>query len=301
MRSRCVYLYSPILQGIQIMLHFQNRFTTILVALVALSSVGLTQSLAQAGASSALAKETLELLVSKFSREAAAEGTENLLKRVTQAISQHGDDAAVVIRKVGPRALQIIDDAGAHAGDAIRLMQRHGDDALKVVSNPTRMRCYLTYGDEAGDALIRHGDICLPVIEAQGKHAAAALASLSTQNARRMAMMHLDGHFAKTGRGQELLAVVARYGDSAMEFVWKHKVTLAGSAALAAFLSDPQKFLSPSFENAGFPPLPGNEGTGFIATTTRYLLWAIGIAVAIAALPLVMMLVRWLRFGFKMA
>jgi len=284
------------------MLHLQSHQMKIPVTVVVFACLAMMQPqpLAQAGVSSKVAKETIEFLVSKFGREVATEGTENLAKRITHAITRHGDDAAVAIRKVGPRALKAIDDAGPHANDAIRLMGRHGDDALKVVGNPKRMQCYSKYGDEAGDALVRHGDICLPVIEAQGKQAAAAMASLSTQNARRMAMMHLDGKLTKMGRSNEVLAVVARYGDAALEFIWKHKVTLAGSAALAAFLSDPQKFIQPSFEAADFSPLTGNEGSSLIATAMRYALWAFGIATTMAVLPLAMMLIKWLRFGFRL-
>lgn len=42
----------------------------------------------------------------------------------------------------------------------------------------------------------------------------------------------------------ELLGVIARHGDPAMEFIWKHKATLAGGAALTAFLTNPEPFIN---------------------------------------------------------
>src|SRR6185437_3010947 len=60
---------------------------------------------------------------------------------------------------------------------------------------------------------------------------------------RRLAMMAGD-ELTAIGRTPELLAVIARHGDTAMDFIWRNKGVLAGSAALAAFLSNPEPFLS---------------------------------------------------------
>jgi len=40
------------------------------------------------------------------------------------------------------------------------------------------------------------------------------------------------------------MGTIAAHGDRAMEFIWKHKGILAGGAALTAFLSNPQPYLS---------------------------------------------------------
>jgi hypothetical protein len=45
--------------------------------------------------------------------------------------------------------------------------------------------------------------------------------------------------FARSGRAGDLLDVLARHGDRALEFDWKHRAALAGGAALAAFLAHP--------------------------------------------------------------
>ncbi|MFM8402757.1 MAG: hypothetical protein ACKOAH_33435, partial [Pirellula sp.] len=41
----------------------------------------------------------------------------------------------------------------------------------------------------------------------------------------------------------DLLGVVGRYGDRAMDFIWRNKLTLAGGTALAAFVANPEPFL----------------------------------------------------------
>ena len=76
-----------------------------------------------------------------------------------------------------------------------------------------------------------------------GKSAAGAFRSVSSQNGRRLAMMGLDGDLPRIGRTPELLDAVAKYGDPAMEFVWKHKGALQAAAALTAFLDSPEPYL----------------------------------------------------------
>ncbi len=42
---------------------------------------------------------------------------------------------------------------------------------------------------------------------------------------------------------KDLLKVIARYGDPAMDFIWKNKAALATASVLAAFLASPEPFL----------------------------------------------------------
>ena len=48
---------------------------------------------------------------------------------------------------------------------------------------------------------------------------------------------------ARSGRWGELLAVIERHGDRAMDFVWRHKGALTISTILATFLAEPEVFL----------------------------------------------------------
>lgn len=57
-------------------------------------------------------------------------------------------------------------------------------------------------------------------------------------------MMLADGELVKIGRNEELLEVIAKYGDRAMAFVWSNKGALATTAGLAAFLANPEAFIN---------------------------------------------------------
>lgn len=198
--------------------------------------------LAQARARAA--RELAEYLMSKFGKEAAEESVETLTRKVQTLVTRYGDDAANVLRKVGPRAFRLVDDAGEHAPDAIKLMARYGDDAVWVVGKKNRMALFLKHGDDAAEAMMRHGEIVEPMVQSFGKPAAVALKSLSGQNARRLAMLAEDGQLARIGRTEELLEVVGKYGDKAADFVWRHKGALMVGAALTAFLADPEPFIN---------------------------------------------------------
>jgi len=69
---------------------------------------------------------------------------------------------------------------------------------------------------------------------------------LNGQNARRLAMLAEEGHLRQLGRAEEILEVLGKYGDSGMDFVWRNKGALTVSAALAAFLADPEPFIDGS-------------------------------------------------------
>ena len=107
---------------------------------------------------------------------------------------------------------------------------------------------FLRFGDEAAEALGRHGPVAEQVIEQAGQAGARAIKGLNGQNARRLAMMLDEGVVA---RREEWLPIIERYGDKAMEFVWEHKGALATGAILAAFLAHPEPFINGAQQLAG--------------------------------------------------
>jgi hypothetical protein len=78
-----------------------------------------------------------------------------------------------------------------------------------------------------------------------------AMAALAPRNARRLAMLAEDGTLARTGRWSELLAVIERHGDRALDFVWRNKGALAVATVLGTFLADPEAFLGGGRELIG--------------------------------------------------
>jgi hypothetical protein len=77
------------------------------------------------------------------------------------------------------------------------------------------------------------------------------MAALAPRNARRLAILAEDGALARSGRWGELVAVIERHGDRAMDFVWRHKGALAVATVLGTFLADPEAFLGGGRELIG--------------------------------------------------
>jgi hypothetical protein len=105
------------------------------------------------------------------------------------------------------------------------------------------MAIFIKYGDNAAEGMMKHGEIAEPLLSSFGKPAAGALKSVNSQSVRRLAMLAEDGQLAKIGQTPELLEVVAKYGDRAADFIWRNKGALTVTAALAAFLANPEPFL----------------------------------------------------------
>ena len=126
----------------------------------------------------------------------------------------------------------------------MKLYARKGDDAIWVISEPKRLAIFIKHGDSAADALIKHPGIADSLIGRFGDDAVGALHSISRQSAQRLSMVAEDGLLNATPRSKELLSVIGRYGDDAMDFVWKNKGPLAVTAVLGTFLADPQTYIS---------------------------------------------------------
>ncbi|MFM8572534.1 MAG: hypothetical protein ACKOAU_13135 [Pirellula sp.] len=217
------------------------RFSGLLLAIVSVMTIGANSALAQGKA--ALAREAAEQLIRRFSKEVADEGIEKLTVRVQSVLANAGDDVLEVIQKGGPRALRILEDSGADAAISARLLSRYGDEAIGALEGPVRIRMVREFGEEAGEALIKHGSVAEKLITQAGSPAVGAMKQLSGQSVRRMAMLADEPATATLAKNTDLLGVVGRYGDRAMDFVWRNKLTLAGGTALAAFVANPEPFL----------------------------------------------------------
>ena len=191
-----------------------------------------------------LATEAAEYVMRKFSKEAAHEGIETLTRKIETLAIKHGDEAFLAARKVGPRTFRLVEEAGDQGLQSVKLMAKYGDEAVWVVAKPNRMAIFVKFGDNAAEAMMKHGEIAEPLLRSIGQPAAGALKAISAQNGRRLAMLAEDGQLAKIGRTPELLDVVTKYGDRAMDFVWRNKGSLTVAAALAALLTNPEAFLT---------------------------------------------------------
>jgi hypothetical protein len=142
------------------------------------------------------------------------------------------------------------------------------------------------------------------VVEKFGQPAVRALNAVGGQNGRRLAMLADSGELAKIGRSPEVLDVIARYGNPACDFVWRNKGALAITAVAAAFLAEPEPFISGAKDitqvaaNAAVKPLAevpaavAREGTQEVARRTN---WTVVFLPAIAALA-ALLAARWRLF-----
>jgi len=203
---------------------------------------------ARADIASKVAREAAEYVVKKFGRAAAREGAETLAERIAAGAARHGDDMIAAIRKVGPKALSLADDAGAQAPAALRILSTHGEDAaVWVLRRRVGIKLLARHGEDVAEALVKHKGLAEPVIERLGGPAVGAFRAVGPQGGRRLAMMAQEGgELAAFGRAPELLGVIGRYGDPAMDFIWRNKGALAVGTALTAFLADPEAFIDGS-------------------------------------------------------
>ncbi|QDT53859.1 hypothetical protein Pan44_18850 [Caulifigura coniformis] len=191
-----------------------------------------------------LVKEAVEAASGKLAREGVEEGVERLGAKAASLAARYGDDlVASAVRRAGPKAADLALDAGEHAGLALNLLARHGDDAVALVRRAGACELVAKFGDDAAVAILKHGSLGERVVYELGEQGAKALAGLSGQNARRLVMMAQEGSLSVP-----LLDVVAKYGERGLEIVWKHKAALATGATLAAFLADPEPFINGSVE-----------------------------------------------------
>jgi len=207
---------------------------------------------AHGGAASKAAREAAEAVLRKFGAKTVREGSESLAERITASAAKHGDEVYRAVQRVGPRAMNLADEAGPNAGQALRLLSKHGDEAAEwVIRRQAGMKLAQQYGDDAAEVLIKHKGIAEPILENLGKPAVEALGAVGTQGGRRLAMMVQSGDLAKIGQVPEVMTVISKYGDPAMDFIWRNKKPLAVGTTLTAFLSEPQAFIEGTTQLAG--------------------------------------------------
>lgn len=196
-----------------------------------------------AGVTTAAVREAVEYVSKKFGKEVASEGVEAVVRKAEKIGAAYGDEGLEALRKVGPQAAKIADDAGIRGAEAVRIMSRYGEKGVWVAGKSERLALVTQYGDDAAEALLKQGEIAEPLIKEFGPNAAKALKTVSEQNGRRLAMMTSDADLQKVMFKTEVLDVVGKYGDRAADFVWRNKGSLAVGTALAAFLANPEPFL----------------------------------------------------------
>jgi hypothetical protein len=234
---------------------------TILIAALLFVIVG---GQVQAGPTGTALRETAEWILRKFGKGTAGETVEQIAKTTAKTVAKHGDEALPLLRKSGHAGFRALEEAGEKAPDIIKLYAKRGDEAIWIISEPKKLAIFIKHGDTAADALIKHPGIADSLIGRYGDDAATALSTISRANAQRLSMLAEDGLLHKTSRSPELLVVVRRYGDAAMDFIWKNKGALAVVAVLSTFLTDPHIYIGGAKELIADPLVaPIAKGTNW--------------------------------------
>ena len=218
--------------------------------------------------------------MTKFGRGIAGHTVEEVTDTTAHAVTRYGDDVLPLVRTTGHQGFAALEQAGERAPDVIRLYARKGDEAVWVISEPNKLAIFLKHGDSAADALIKHPGLADDLIERFGGDAAGALNRVSKSSAQRLAMITNDGLLTATPRSPELLTVIRRYGDEAMDFIWKNKGALTVATVLGSFLADPEAYISGAKQLIVDPLLAP------IAQNTNWTLIIVGV-LAVVFLPFI--------------
>jgi len=202
-----------------------------------------TVSIATAGPAGTAIREAAEYIVKKFGKGAGGQTVEEVTDATTRAITKYGDDALPILKKTGHAGFSALEQAGNKAPDIIKLYARKGDEAIWIISQPKKLSIFLKHGDSAADALLKHPGIADSLITKYGDDAAGALNNLSRASAQKLNRIADEGILDATKQSPELLSVVRKYGDEAMDFIWKNKGALTVASVLGTFLHDPGRFI----------------------------------------------------------
>lgn len=239
---------------------------------------------ADAGVATSAIRETSEFILKKFGKGVAGETAEQIASNTTTVLAKHGDECLPLLRRSGHAGFQALEQAGEQSPDVIKLFAKRGDEAVWIISQPKKLTIFLKHGDTAAEALLKHPGIADDLIEKYGINAGGALTRVSRTQAQHLSMMAADGTLDAMPQKAELLAVIRRYGDEAMDFVWKNKGSLAVASVLATFLSDPESYISGAKELIAEPILKP------IAQNTNWTL-IIVICLGVVFAPLIALLI----------
>ena len=197
----------------------------------------------QATVESSATRDAAEFILQKFGRSAAGETIEQVSETTTRAVAKHGEACLPLLEKTGPAGFQALEDAGKKAPDLINLYARRGDEAVWIISKPGKLAIFVKHGEGAADALFKHPVIADELIAKYGGGAIGAINSINRQNAQRLAMLSAEGSLDKLGRSGEILSVVGKWGNDAMDFIWRNKGALTVATLLGTFLKDPEIYI----------------------------------------------------------
>jgi hypothetical protein len=272
--------------------------TTLKFALLVICGVSLVAGEARASVAAKAVNETVEYVTKKFAKETAEEGLEVVTKKIEQFVAKYGDEGVEAVKKLGPNAMKVAAEAGEHSATAIKAMARFGDDGIVwIAQRPEGLKLAAKYGDDAAEALVKHKGIAEKLVENGGEAAARALKAVDPQNARLLARMADDPASAALTYNPKLLDVVGKYGDNAVQYIWRNKGKLSVAAVLATFVANPKPYIDglSDLSQAAVAPVSDAVASG-VRSSWSFMIWLVVLAgTAVAGWQL------YLRYKIRLA
>jgi hypothetical protein len=128
----------------------KQTMASFIVATLLLSALAET---AHADGKSKLAQEAADYILQRFGRTAAKEGAEKLAGKIERYAARHGDEFITAVKRVGPQAFQLVEEAGEHAPQAVRMLSKYGEEgAVWLVSRPRAVSLISSHGEAVAAA-----------------------------------------------------------------------------------------------------------------------------------------------------
>src|SRR5664280_922069 len=86
-------------------------------------------------------------------RQAERAAMTTLSQRIARLAVEHGPESLVAVRRAGPEAVEVIEQASRRGGLASHLLAVHGSEALVIVREPVLLELVARHGDAAALAL----------------------------------------------------------------------------------------------------------------------------------------------------
>lgn len=231
-------------------------------------------------------REVAEALAKQSGKTAGREFVETTSVQLARISVKCGAESLEVINKHGIKAFRVFlragDDAGPYLVQGVRL---YGDDAIRIAQTSAGRSVLRGGNPSAIRSVARHGDAALPVLRQYGDSGARALEKLSPANGRRLIRLAEDNSIPAADL-QKLMGPVQTHGDRAMDFIWRHRKLMAGTAVVGAFVANPEPFLDGLNKLAEQAAKPMGAIAMRIVDSIRWNLW-IGLLAAVVGLKMV--------------
>lgn len=249
------------------------------------------------GVTARAAREMMDAAVQRSSSRAFSRLVRESPDQVLAIARRYGDDGLVAVSRHGRPAMRVLlNSSDEAAAPVLRMIQRHGDDAVRMGQSPQGLRILATENDTMFRVMHQTRGQAYPLLDRYGPRGADVLSRLSASESRQLIQLQRGRHFSDS-QFRQILDVVGEYGDRALRFIWEHKGTLALASVFVAFVADPQPFIDGTKDLTGLVMQTAAEQAGeTVRSVFAMIRWNVWIGVLLAVVGAKILI----RQGWKM-